>query len=165
MGVVIEQILINRNPIYLTTDNVRTNDGKQVIERDDLFTAFIREEEPNEIVLGEQVMDIDGNIKVFPSRQEAREYVIRELRRTIYPPDYLHPLHYNTNNLHEILHKQLIFDIGNPNSEDIEETIEGRIVHCKLAGNSPNLPTSAVIRLNNGDERELTFFDIKRIRR
>ena len=74
-----------------------------------------------------------------------------------------HPLHYTKENLDEIMNKPLRIGIGNQNSDDITEFIEGQIVKCTLASNPPHLPAVARFQINDGELKRLNFFEIKQI--
>jgi hypothetical protein len=160
-----ERLEINRQIIYLTIDNVRIDTENGIEEKDNQFVAFIKNEQPNDLNLEEQVKNNKGENIVFPSIDYARGFVVEKLKKTIYPPDFLHPLHYKKENLDELMHKELVYDIGKPNSDDIQDTIQGMMVECTLAANPPHLPGNATILLSGGSKRNLTFFDIKRIRK
>ena len=159
-----EKILINRNEIYLTIDNVRFETEKGIVEKNDQFIAFYKNSPPNEIIFGEQFKDKNGKNVVFPSIEIAREYALATLKKAIYPPDYLHPLHYKKENLDEIMNKKLKFDIGSANNEIVNDTIEGVLTFCTLAANPPHLPATATIITAEGQEKKFNFFEIKSIR-
>lgn len=159
------QITVNRNIFYLTTDNIRIETNNGFFVHEDKFVAFLKNTPANAIVLGEQIKSDDGENMVFSSTQQAKDYVVEKLEKSTYPPDFFHPLQYTKENLSEIMHKQLIFDIGQAQSEDIEESIRGKMVECSLASNPPFLPGKATIITTNGITKKLTFFEIKRIRR
>jgi hypothetical protein len=160
-----ERILINRNELYLTIDNVRIETEKGIEEKNNQFIAFFKDTPPNELNYGEQLKDKNGRNIVFPSFESAKDYAFSLLKKIVYPPNFLHPLRYKKEDLDEILHKRLIFDIGSNNNENISETIEGVMVSCSLAANPPYLPGIATITKNDGQEKKLTFFEIKQIRK
>lgn len=159
------QITVNRNIIYLTTDNIRYETINGIFVHEDKFVAYWKQTPPSFIVHGEQIKYDDGENIVFSSTQEAKDYVVEKLEKSIYPPDYYHPLDYTKENLSEIMHKQLIFDIGQAQIEDTEESIRGTMIECALASNPPFLPGTATIKTTNGITKKLTFFEIKKIRR
>jgi hypothetical protein len=159
------EITVNRNIFYLTTDNFRIETANGYIEHEDKFVAFWKKTPADAIVLGEQIKSENAENIVFSSRQEAKDYAVEKLEKSIYPPDYYHPLDYTKENLSEIMHKQLIFDIGQAQIEDIKESIRGKMIDCTLASNPPFLPGTATIITTNGITKKLTFFEIKRIRR
>lgn len=160
-----ERIFINRNILYLSIDNVRIETQNGIEEKDDQYVAFLKDSETNPLNFGEQVKDSDGENIVFYSPQQAKEYIVAELKKSIYPPNFINPLRYTKENLSEIMHKKLFFDIGQVNNADIEETIEGTMTECFLAVNPPNLPAQAKIITSNREEIEIDFFRLKRIRR
>ncbi len=160
-----EEIIINRNTLFLTIDNVRIETQNGIEEKDDQYVAFLKGSEPNSLNFGEQVKDSDGENIVFYSPQQAKDYIVAELKKSIYPPDFLNPIRYTKENLSEIMHKKLFFDIGQVNSADIEETFEGTMIECFLAANPPNLPVQAKIINSNRQELNVDFFSLKRIRR
>ena len=160
-----EKIEINRQALYLTIDNfkVETKDGIEI--KANQFVVYFKYEPPTEIILGEQIKNDEGGNAVFDSADDAKSFAVEKLKRTIYPPNFLHPLKYTTENLGELMHKELIYDIGNPNSTEITETFEGVMTGYSLAANPPYMPATATILSIDGSEKDLTFFDIKRIRR
>lgn len=158
-----EQIQINRQIIYLTIDSVKLETEKGIEEQENQFVAFFKNEPVNEVSLGEQIKDENGENIVYPSREQARAEVIEILKRRVYPPSFLNPMDYRVHNLAEIMHKELTFDIGNPNTDEIQESIQGVMTNCTLASNPPNLPASVRIMTNNG-ERRLSIIELKRIR-
>lgn len=159
------EITVNRNILYLTTDNLRIETTNGYLEHEDKFVAFWKKTPADAIILGEQIKSENGENIVFSSTQEAKDYIIEKLENSIYPPDFFQPLHYTKENLSEIMHKQLIFDVGQAQSEDILDSIKGKIVECSLASNPPFLPGTATIITTNGIAKKLNFFEIKKIRR
>lgn len=161
----VERLEINRNIYYLTIECVTVNNGGVIEELKDHFVAFIKQNPPSEIHFGEQLKDDNNEKLVFISPKHAKDYAIELLIKTTYPPDFLHPLHYTSENIGELMHKELIYDIGRPNSRDIERRIKGRMVEYTHATNPPNLPAEVVILTNEGIREALTFFHIKNIQR
>ena len=119
-----EDIVINRNRDYLTIDHVRIETYNGIQEKNDQFVVFVKNTAPNAVNFGEQVKDPEGRNIVFNSIQEAKDYTIEKLKKSIYPPDFYHPLRYTNENLSEITHKVLLFDIGPANKNEITETRE-----------------------------------------
>ena len=158
-----EQIIVNRNTIFLTIDNVRIETKNGIEEKDDQFIAYIKETPPNEVSLGTLVKNNKRENIIFNSIGDARESIITKLKKSVYPPDFLNPLHYNIENISELLHKKLIYDVGHVNRHEIEKTIEGTMIEFSLAANSTVLLAGAKIVLINGEEKDLAFTDIKRI--
>lgn len=78
-----EKIQINRQIIYLTIDNVRVETNTGVQEHENQFVAFVKKERLNEINLGEQVKNAKGENVVFNSREQAKEFVIKDLKKNI----------------------------------------------------------------------------------
>ena len=74
-----------------------------------------------------------------------------------------HPQEYRKENLEEIMHKPLKIGIGNKNSDEITEVIEGVIIDCTLAANLPHLPGTARILTVDGQIKRKNFFEIKSI--
>ena len=105
------EITVNRNIFYLSIDNFRIETPNGYFEHEDKFVAFIKNTSANIVVVGEQIKSEDGKNIVFISRQEATDYVVDKLKKSTYPPDFLHPTQYTKENLSEIKDKQLIFDI------------------------------------------------------
>lgn len=159
-----EQIQINRQVIYLTIESVKLETENGIEEQENQFVGFFKLEPVTEVSLGEQVKNPNGENLVFNSREQARNEISDILKKRIYPPSFLNPMDYTTNNLMEIMHKQLTFDIGNFNSDEIQETIIGTMTNCTLASNPPNLPATVRIMTNAG-ERRLSIAELKRIRR
>ena len=74
-----------------------------------------------------------------------------------------HPLQYEKEDLDEIMFKPLSIEIGPPNEDKIEESLEGQIVKCSLAANPPYLPVEINFQTINGEIRIINFFEIKHI--
>jgi len=74
-----------------------------------------------------------------------------------------HPQEYRKENLEEIMDKPLKIGIGNMNSNEITEVIEGVITKCTLAANLPHLPATAQILTADGKIKRKNFFEIKSI--
>ncbi|NDV17685.1 hypothetical protein GO009_16830 [Muricauda sp. TY007] len=158
-----EQIQINRQTIYLTIESVKIETENGIQEQEHQFVGFFKNEPVTEISLGEQLKDENGGNLVFHSQEQARAEIIEILKRKVYPPSFLNPMDYTVDNLSEIMHKELTFDIGNFNSDDIQESVQGVLTNCTLASNPPHLPASIRIMTNNG-ERRLSIVELKRIR-
>ncbi|MGX1927760.1 hypothetical protein [Flagellimonas sp. 2504JD4-2] len=158
-----EEIEINRQTVYLTIDNVRVETENGIEEQENQFVAFFKYEPATAISLGEQLKDANGENLIYPSREQARTEVIDILKRRVYPPSFFNPMDYTLDNLAEIMHKELTFDIGNFNSDEVQERIQGVMTNCTLASNPPNLPASVRIMTNNG-ERRFSIVELKRIR-
>ena len=58
-----ERLEINRQIIYLTIDNVRIDTENGIEEKDNQFVAFIKNEQPNDLNLEEQVKNNKGENK------------------------------------------------------------------------------------------------------
>jgi hypothetical protein len=76
-----------------------------------------------------------------------------------------HPLDLTKEDLNEIMHIPLEIGVGQINKSEVLEILEGKITECSLAGNSPHLPAVAEFRTSNGQIRNLTFFEIKWIKK
>lgn len=159
-----EQIQINRQVIYLTIDSVKLETENGIEEQENQFVGFFKLEPVTGISFGEQIKNANGDNVVFHSREQAKNEISEMLKRDIYPPSLLNPMDYTKDNLSEIMHKELTFDIGNFNSDDIQESILGVMTNCTLAANPPNLPATVRIMTNTG-ERRLSIAELKRIRR
>ena len=70
---------------------------------------------------------------------------------------------YRKENLKEIMHKPLKIGIGNMNSDEITEVIEGVITECTLVASLPHLPGTAKILTADGNIKRKNFFEIKSI--
>jgi hypothetical protein len=160
-----ERIIVNRNHIWLSFDNLRIEKENGIEELENQIVCYYKLTEPNGFYYGAQLADSNDIRLIYNSIEHAKQEVIAFLRNDVYPPNYLHPLEYTKENLSEIMNKTLIFDIGNQNSDDIQESLVGSMTNCNLASNPPHLPVTARITLLDGSERRLNFFDIKRIRR
>lgn len=158
------QININRIPYWLTFDRIKIETDKGIEEIENKIICFYKSTPPNDINYGTQLKNADNIGIVFESTQNAREHAINFLESIVYPPNFIHPLHYKKENLSEIMHKSLIFDIGLQNSDEITESLEGIMTNCTLASNPPYLPGTARIETNQGQTRTFNFFEIKRIR-
>jgi len=150
-----EQIQINRQAIYLTIENVKLETENGIEEQENQFIGFFKYKPVTEISFGEQIRDANGENVVFHSIEQARHEISEMLKRTVYPPSFLNPMDYTTDNLAEIMHKELTFDIGNFNSNEIQESITGTMTNCTLASasNPLNMPYSVRIMTNNGERR------------
>ena len=161
-----EQIQINRQTIYLTIESVKLETENGIVEQENQFVCFFKYEPVTEISFGEQIKNANGENVVFYSKEQAKNEVLDMLKKSVYPPTFLNPMDYTADNLMEIMHKELIFDIGNFSSDEIKESILGTMTKCTLAStsNPPNMPYSVRIMTNAG-ERRLRITDLKRIRR
>lgn len=161
-----EQIQINRQEIYLTIESVNLETKNGIEQQENQFVGFFKLEPVTEISFGEQVKNANGENVVFHSREQARNQISEMLKRIIYPPSFLNPMEYTGDNLAEIMHKELTFNIGDFNSNEIQESITGTMTNCTLASasNPPNMPYSVRIMTNNG-ERILRITDIISISR
>ena len=74
-----------------------------------------------------------------------------------------HPQEYRKENLEEIMHKPLRIGIGNTNTDEITEVIEGVITKCTLAATLPHLPGTAQILTADGKITRKNFLEIKSI--
>ncbi len=160
-----ERIIVNRNYIWLTFDNLRRETENGIEESENEIVCYYKLEEPNEINYGMQLVDSNDVRLIYNSVEHAKQEVTAFLINDVYPPNYLNPLEYTKENLSEIMDKILIFDIGNQNSDDIQESLVGAMTNCTLASNPPHLPGTARVTLLDGSERRLDFFQIKHIRR
>ena len=158
------QVIINRNPYWLTFDRIKieTNNGIEEIENQ--IICFYKSSAPNDINYGALLKDGNNIGIVFETTELARENAINFLERIVYPPTFINPLNYKKENLAEIMHKNLIFDIGLLNSDEITESLEGIMTNCTLAANPPHLPGTARIKTLHGQTRTFNFFEIKRVR-
>lgn len=161
-----EQILINRQTIYLTIESVNLETEKGITEQENQFVVFFKYEPVTEISFGELLKDSNGVNIVFHSKEQAKNEISNILKRKIYPPSFLNPMEYTAENLAEIMHKELTFDIEDSNSGEIKETIIGTMTNCTLASSSypANMPYSVRINTKNG-ERSLRITELKGIRR
>ena len=155
-----EKIVINRQVVYLTIDRLRFENEDGVNEQENQFVAFIKNTPPNDIIVGEQIKNNDGENTIYESFEKAKESIIIRLKKEIYPPNFLHPLNYTKENLSEIMFKELIYKLGTPNNNSVEETIIGVMTTCSLASNPPYLPATATIECNDGKIRKISFFEI-----
>lgn len=160
-----EKIEINRKTIYLTIDNVRFESENGIEEQDNQFVAFIKNTPPTEIFFGELLKDENDETIIYESYDDARKNIINRFAKEIYPPNFLNPLEYNKENLSEIMHKILVYDLGKSNSDNIDESIEGVMTECSLAANHPYLPSSATIVDIKNAKKTISFFEIKGIRK
>ena len=161
-----EQIQINRQTIYLTIESVKLETENGIIEQENQFVGFFKYEPVTKISFGEQIKNANGENVVFHSIEQAKNEISVMLKKSVYPPTFLNPMNYTANNLMEIMHKELIFDIGDFSSDQIKESILGTITNCTLASasNPPNMPYAVRIMTNIG-ERRLRITELKRIRR
>lgn len=160
-----ERIIVNRNQIWLSFDNLRFETENGIEEMENEIVCYYKLTEPNEINYGAQLVDSNNIRLIYNSIDHAKKEVTAFLKNDVYPPNYLHPLEYTKENLSEIMNKALIFDVGNQNSDDIQESLVGSMTNCNLASNPPHLPVTTRITILDGSERRFSFFEIKRIRR
>lgn len=158
-----EKLLINRTTKYLTVDNVRIKTASGIEEKNNQFVAFIKDTKPTEVNLGEQIKNADGQNAVFTSVDEARKYVTHSLVRSTYPPDFLHPLKYTKDNISEIMHKYLAFDIAKNEAVDEIETVNGIMTECVFSVSST--PGRFTIVTNGGKTKRPNYWELKAIRR
>jgi hypothetical protein len=161
----IERIIVNRNYIWLTFDNLRKESANGIEELENEIVCYYKLEEPNGINYGMQLVTSSGVRLIYNSVEHAKQEVTAFLLKDVYPPNYLNPLEYTEENLSEIMDKILIFDIGNQNSDDIQESLVGAMTNCTLASNPPHLLGTARVTLLDGSKKVLDFFQIKQIRR
>ena len=161
-----EQIQINRKKIYLTIEKLKFDTEKGIEIKENQFTTFFKLQPVNEVNLGEQIKSDNGEVLIFDSVEQARNESIKILKRKIYPPSFLNPMDYRGEAIIEIMHKELKFDIGKSNSDEILESITGIMTNCTLASTSypQNLPYSVRIFTNNSS-RSFRISEIKQIRR
>lgn len=76
-----------------------------------------------------------------------------------------HPLDLKKEDLNEIMHIPLQIGVSQIKNHETEEILEGEIIDCSLAANSPNLPAEAKFLTNSGNIRTLSFFEIKWIQK
>ncbi len=74
---------------------------------------------------------------------------------------YKHPLKYTKEDLQEIMFKPMRVHIGPTNNDQVTETLNGQIISCSLAANSPNQPANFELLLENGMVRSFNFFEAK----
>ena len=161
-----ERIIINRNNIWLTFDNLRIENENGIEEFEEQIICFYKLTEPDGVIYGQQLTDSNNERLIYNSIEQARQEVSSFLKNDIYPPNYIHPLEYTKENISEIMNKILIFDVGTQNSEKIQESIVGAMTNCTLASNPPHLPGTARITLLDGrTQKRFDFFQIKRVRR
>lgn len=161
-----EQILINRQQIYLTIDNVKLKTDNGLEEQENQFIGYFKNDPPNEISFGEQIKNTKGENVIFHSVDQARNEISEMLKRKIYPPSFFNPMEYTAENLPEIMHKELWFGVGDFDSDEIKESFQGKIINCNLASASvpSNMPYSVRLITDRG-ERSLRIEKLKRIRR
>jgi hypothetical protein len=76
-----------------------------------------------------------------------------------------HPLEIEKEDLNEIMHVPLQIGVGPANTGEVTESLDGEIIECSLAGNSPHLPAIADFQIKNGIIRKFSFFEIKWIKK
>lgn len=74
-----------------------------------------------------------------------------------------HPLSYTREDIEKIIDKMVKIDVGDQNSNIINETVVGKLIKCDLAANGPYLPTAVHIKTKNGATREISFSDMIQI--
>lgn len=73
-----------------------------------------------------------------------------------------HPLSLQNEDLDELLNLPLRLYVGDVNSEEVNETIEGRITKWYLAGNAPFLPAEFDFYTDTGLTRRINLFELKK---
>lgn len=74
------------------------------------------------------------------------------------------PIHLTKEDLPAIMYIPLKIEVGPANKmNEINEALEGEIIECSLAANSPNLPGIATFQTKEGSIRKFSFFEIKTI--
>jgi hypothetical protein len=76
-----------------------------------------------------------------------------------------HPLELTKEDLKDIMYIPLQIGVGLTNNNEVTEILEGEIIECSLAANPPLLPAIADFQISNGEIRNLTFFEIKWIKK
>lgn len=161
----IREEIINRKTYWLVLDNIRIETKNKIEEFKDQITCFYNESKPSEFFYGTQIKDSNNKAIIFSTINEAVEYTVNFLKKSVYPPDFLRPLSYRKENISEIMNKILIFDIGLPNDNQVTETITGILTEYALAANPPHLPANLTIETLENQRRKFSFFEIKRIYR
>lgn len=139
-----ERIQINRNKIYLTIENLTKESVNGIVKIENQFVAFWNKDKPTSLNLGKQIKNLHGEKLVFCHVDQAKYKSIEILKNKIYPLDYLPPLKYTSENICEIMHKELVFEIE-PNNE----IIKGKIVECFPEPNSGSSPYNVWIKTGN----------------
>ncbi|MCM0665104.1 hypothetical protein [Flavobacterium tyrosinilyticum] len=158
------QVIINRIPYWLTFEAINVETEKGIEEVPNKIICYYSSTQPNQINYGTTLKDENNISLTFETIQIARETTIDYLERIVYPPTFIHPLEYKKEDLPEIMHKPLTFDIGSVNSDIIKESLSGIMTQCSLAANYPHLPGTATIQTTTGQIRSFNFFEIKRVR-
>lgn len=70
-------------------------------------------------------------------------------------PILKHPWNYSSKELEDIMFLPLRFHVGEINSDEVKQLVEGQIVKVILASNPPHLPADLIIR--KMDDREVRY--------
>ncbi|WKL50441.1 hypothetical protein Q1W71_11865 [Flavobacterium pectinovorum] len=155
----IEEIIINRNQIWLSYEEVLEVNKDNVLEPAGFICYFNRE--MPQLIFGESIKDDNGKIRRFDTIKEASEIAKVILERKIYPPFFLSPLLYEMYNIAEIMHKPIKIEIGQT-SEDIDEIVEGKIIRCTSTSNNHNLLASILFEKANEETQTYSIFDLQK---
>ncbi|MCZ4317462.1 hypothetical protein O4H26_00500 [Aequorivita viscosa] len=156
---VIEEVTINRNQLWLSYEEVLEKNNDNLLESRG-FICYFNREKP-QLIFGESLKENDGNARRFDTIEKARNIAKVILQRTIYPPFFLNPLLYEMSNIEEIMHKPIKIEIGQT-SDNIEETVVGKIISCTHTATNANELESIIIELKNGETRSYTIFDLQK---
>ncbi|WP_340201273.1 hypothetical protein [Ascidiimonas sp. W6] len=158
-------VIINRRSVWLTFGYLSNSEETCEREISKPVVCYFKLSQPRNLNYGEPIKNENEEILVFANKIEAQKEVCEILKAKIYPPNFKHPLEYTISDIAEIMHKQLVIDIGYIDSEEPTESLEGTIFYCSFAGNPSYLPMSASIKLRTNEEREVNVFEIKKIRK
>ena len=73
------------------------------------------------------------------------------------------PIQLTKEDLPDVMYIPIRIEVGPANKNEINETLEGKIIECSLAANPPNLPGIATFQTIEGKIRRFSFFEIKSI--
>ena len=157
-----EEIIINRNQIWLSYEEVLKSNKENVLEPAGYICYFNREKP--QLILGESIKHNNGKIRQFETIKEASEIAKVILERKIYPPFFLDPLLYEMHNIAEIMHKPIKIEIGQT-SEQIDEIVEGKIIKCTSVSNKHNLLAYILVEKTNEETQTYSIFDLQKFKK
>lgn len=76
-------------------------------------------------------------------------------------PILKHPWYYSAKEIEELKFFPLRFHVGEINSDEVKQVVEGKIVQVILASNPPYLPADVIIELADGSKVRYCIFELK----
>lgn len=157
-----ETHIINRKEVWITYESILEENEDGLLESVGYVCSY-NLEKPG-LISGESFKDEENETIKFQNIEDARSYALARLPYIIYPSYFLHPLNYNSSNISEIMHKPILIDIGS-DLENIEKTVEGKIITCTSASDNHHLLASVRVNKVNGEIKVYSIFEIQQFRK